>query len=261
MKLLEKPILIVQLIFFLFSSVIALSQGINQIDAQGRKQGVWRKSYENRQIRYEGNFQNDQPVGEFRHYHPNGKLKAIIIHTGDGHSSAAEFYNENEILMARGFFYDEWKDKTWEYFNQKNGKLISIENYQQGIPHGEWIVYYKEDTVVSENFTYDHGQKEGPWKQFFADGKLKLDASYLHHQLDGPYSLYSPEGKEVVKGFYQNGKKMGEWEFYTNDGQLKRIEWYDQNEKIKEEIFIPEEPIKDVPLDPLLDPENQIRIP
>ena len=95
----------------------------------------------------------------------------------------------------------------------------------------------------------------------FSLTELKLDASYLHHQLDSPYSLYSPEGKEVVKGFYQNGKKMGEWEFYTNDGQLKRIEWYDQNEKIKEEIFIPEEPIKDVPLDPLLDPENQIRIP
>jgi len=51
---------------------------------------------------------------------------------------------------------------------------------------------------------------------------------------------------------------MGEWEFYTNDGQLKRIEWYDQNEKIKEEIFIPEEPIKDVPLDPLLDPEIKL---
>ena len=261
MKLLRKVVFTFQLILFLLSSIISLSQGINQIDAQGRKQGVWKKSYENGQIRYEGNFKNDQPVGEFRYYHPNGKLKAIIRHTNDGYSSAAELYNENGILVAKGFFYDEHKDKTWEYFNEKNGKLISIENYQQGIPHGDWIVYFKEDTVVTEIFTFVHGQKEGPWKQFFPDGKLKLDANYLHHQLDGPYTLYSPEGKELVHGNYQNGKKIGEWKFFTDDGKLKRIEWYDEDEKIKEEILIPEEPIKDVPLDPALDPENQQQYP
>jgi hypothetical protein len=36
----------------------------------------------------EGNFKNDQPVGEFRYY-TQWKLKAIIRHTNDGHSSEA----------------------------------------------------------------------------------------------------------------------------------------------------------------------------
>ena len=62
------------LVLGLFLTALSLQaqDSLNQTDKAGLKQGLWRKHYPNGNIRYEGNFSNDQPEGEFRYYHESG---------------------------------------------------------------------------------------------------------------------------------------------------------------------------------------------
>ena len=49
-------------IFLVFSFSVN-AQNLNQIDNNGQKQGLWKKSYENGNLRYKGQFNNDIPIG------------------------------------------------------------------------------------------------------------------------------------------------------------------------------------------------------
>ena len=43
----------------------SFSQSINKVDAAGKKQGVWQKTYESGKLRYKGQFNNDIPNSLF----------------------------------------------------------------------------------------------------------------------------------------------------------------------------------------------------
>lgn len=247
------------ILFLAFNWVSAKSYGqteLNQVDAMGRKQGMWQKNYPDGKIRYRGEFKNDIPVGEFRYYHPNGKTRAILWHRGDGIHSEVELYDVNGRLSARGFYTKETKDSVWQYFNPITGKISARECYHQGVPHGEWKVYFMKDTMVSEQWNYSHGKKEGEWKMYYPDGSLKLKTSYRNNLLEGEYKIFYPKGEIKTEGIYKKGERNGEWKYYTMDGKLKRKEWYEGGNLIREEILIPDTKDPDTPLDPSLDPEK-----
>ena len=63
----------VLLLGFILICGVGFSQ--NKTDAQGRKQGPWRKYQPGDKILiYTGQFKDDIPVGEFRYYYPSGKV-------------------------------------------------------------------------------------------------------------------------------------------------------------------------------------------
>ena len=63
------------LFFLLIFSFFCSAQNINQIDSNGMKQGVWKKTYDNGNLRYKGNFKNDNPEGIFYYYYKSGELQ------------------------------------------------------------------------------------------------------------------------------------------------------------------------------------------
>ena len=251
-----------QILIYLLTALLGLStplfsqETINQTDAMGKKQGLWKKNYPNGRVRYEGRFENGVPTGEFRHYHENGKIKAIVKHAGDGARAEAELYNEEGQLTARGRYFREQKDGKWTYYVPGKNQVSAIEVWEAGKPAGTWKIYFTTDTTVSELWSYAGGRKQGPWKQFFADASLRLEAFYRNDELVGSYKVFYPGGKIRVEGIYSNGLRTGEWKYYTEDGQLKRREWYDQGNVIKEEVLIADPEEADTPLDPSLDPEK-----
>ena len=51
------------LFFLLIFPFFCSAQNINQIDSKGMKQGLWKKTYDNGNIRYKGNFIDDKAEG------------------------------------------------------------------------------------------------------------------------------------------------------------------------------------------------------
>ena len=53
----------------LFFSLSSSAQSINYVDVDGNKQGVWKKTYKNGSLRYEGTFKDDIAQGIFYYYY------------------------------------------------------------------------------------------------------------------------------------------------------------------------------------------------
>jgi antitoxin component YwqK of YwqJK toxin-antitoxin module len=50
----------------------AQDSGVNKLDANGKKTGVWKKYYENGKLWYEGSFKDGKPIGFMKRYYPGG---------------------------------------------------------------------------------------------------------------------------------------------------------------------------------------------
>ena len=62
------------LIIFLLPQIL-FSQNINLTDDSGMKQGIWKKNFDNGNLRYRGFFVDNNPSGLFNYYYKTGELK------------------------------------------------------------------------------------------------------------------------------------------------------------------------------------------
>ena len=123
----------------LFLPFLSFSQ-VNQTDANGLRQGLWQKQQPNGKPLYEGYFKNDKPVGEWKRYHENGRVKAIISYQLESDSAFTQIFDEAGKKIAEGFYLNEKKVGTWKYFF--DNRLIADEQYNDGQKDGVSHTYY-----------------------------------------------------------------------------------------------------------------------
>ena len=129
------------LLFLLAFSFSVNAQDINLLNSNGKKQGVWKKTYENGKIRYTGTFNNDIPVGIFYYYYKSGELKLEKEFFHQGKAAATYIFYKNGNLKASGLYVNELKDSTWNYFN-RDSVLILQEVYSSGKLNGVVKTFY-----------------------------------------------------------------------------------------------------------------------
>ena len=194
---------------FLFCFLLIGFSQVNKTDAKGNKQGVWKKYYPNTQVlQYEGQFLNNQPMGEFRYYYPSGKVKAVLQHEKNTKKTAAWFYFENEQLMSEGNYLDMKKDAVWINYSPE-GYIISKESYLNDKLNGVRLSYYLE------------GQEEDA-------PKILNAAVYKDSLLDGTFTAYFSNGKVMLTGKYSSGEKIEIWSSYHPNGNLSSTKRYKQ---------------------------------
>lgn len=230
------------LFLMLFMAVPGKSQEytsthINKSDELGRRQGFWRVYDGNGNLKFEGTFAHDNPVGEFKYFFPNGKTKALVNNLDSGRVSYVKMFYQNGQLMATGKYSGQQKDSAWYYYSEIDGTLVSEEHYSEGVGEGIWKSYYPSGQVAEE-YTYVGGKKEGEWIQYFSDGIIKSRGNYLDGQLDGLYVIYHLNGKVQVSGTYSMSKKTGAWVYLSEIGELEKREEYKNGALIMQ--YIPE---------------------
>jgi hypothetical protein len=124
-----------KLFFFLvFLSTLTSQAQVNRIDEQGRKQGEWKKYYDNDQLRYKGRFVDDVPVGTFTYYYENGKKMAVNHYRGNQGIAMSKQYNEKGVLIAAGKYVGQQRDSIWRIYTDK-GIFVAEEAYVNGVPN------------------------------------------------------------------------------------------------------------------------------
>ena len=63
-----KKILTLFSLLILFNVSLFAQNDVNKTDDMGRRQGKWIDYHQNGQIRYTGEFKNNEPIGEFIYY-------------------------------------------------------------------------------------------------------------------------------------------------------------------------------------------------
>jgi antitoxin component YwqK of YwqJK toxin-antitoxin module len=233
-----KPLIFIVLVLF-FVQVNAQQQGFNQTDSKGLKQGPWRGYFESGALRYDGQFEDDLPVGVFKYYYPEGSIRTELIHQKGEKSVKGTYYHRNGRILGEGFFVDQSKEGLWRYFSE-TGVLIAENFYQDNKNHGVWKTYYPTGKLA-ELVTWHRGMKHGPWEKYLTDGTLLLKASFQNDKLHGPYQLYHRNSKPMVLGQYKENLQDDIWVHYSENGELEKRMVYDMGTVVKEEILIDRE--------------------
>lgn len=215
----------------LFVPVLVFAQPLNQTDANGKKQGPWKKYDNEGKLKYEGQFKDNKPYGKFTYYYPSGKIKAESVFSADGSIARNKSFSEDSTkLMAAGKYVNEKKDSVWTYYNNF-GVVIATEVYSKGIKTGTWKNYYP-DSKILEVKTYKNDLQEGPWEQYFEDGSLRTKATFVKDKLNGIAVYYQGKNLKVAEGRFINGVRDGGWIYYTPDGKVEKTEKYSKGQLI-----------------------------
>jgi antitoxin component YwqK of YwqJK toxin-antitoxin module len=215
------------IIVALLNSLILLSQTSS---STVKKQGYWKqKDPKTNKIIFEGEFNDDKPVGKIKYYYPNDSVRAIIIFNKNGKTAYAKLFHITGKRMGEGKYICESlnvlnRDSIW-YFYDEAGVLISKDRYINGKKEGTCFVYLPNGQVAEErNFKKDI--LDGPFTQYFDGVKLKGKGNYNNGSLEGKTTYYYPNGVEVATGYYLNGKKNGPWIYKLENGKIKEKELY-----------------------------------
>lgn len=218
------------LLCFFMLNLSAQPQAPNRIDSKGNKQGPWKK-YEKDILVYEGNFKDNVPVGEFKYYHTNGKLKSITVFIQGVHQVKTTIFHPNEKKASEGHFIDQQKDGEWKYWDQ-DSTLIKVENFIKGKKNGVWLTYSSSTGILLEELNYRNDTLNGVAKTFFTDGVPCSIEHYVAGQRNGVAESYYIDGKLSIKGSFSQGLKVGEWFYYDQEGQLRKTTEYKKSQEI-----------------------------
>ena len=195
---------------------------INRKDRTGRKQGNWYTFYDGGNLHTEITYKDDRKNGYLKEYAENGDLLKISKYADDQLQPDAEeiqklevqneYYPDGKIKISAMFRNGVPEGTTREY--NSDGNVIKSYLYKNGVITGEGII--KED-----------GNRDGLWKDYYPDGKLKAEGNYDNGKQTGEWKFYHPDGKiEQTGRFNKLGKPDGGWKWYFDTGQLLKEENY-----------------------------------
>ena len=201
---------------------------INRKDQKGLKQGDWKEFYPSGVIKNEKTFINDLLSGYYKEYDQRGRLTLTML------------YEKGAIVKSK--VEDEQDIKIVNKYDP-NGKLIYSGPYKDSVrvgihreysPEGKIIralLYNDNGLKVSEGLVDEAGNRNGKWKDFYADGKINAEGQYTDNKKSGIWKYYNSEQKLVQTGGYSGGRPDGLWKWYYESGSVLREEEYFQGKR------------------------------
>ncbi|TDP01464.1 toxin-antitoxin system YwqK family antitoxin [Flavobacterium sp. 245] len=215
------------ILFFL--SFAAFSQDFNKVDANGKKDGVWKGTYElSKRARYEGTFSHGKETGVFKFFDDTKKGDVIATRdfTANDGSSYTIFYDQNKNKVSEGKEVGKSREGEWKYYHKASKIVMTLENYKNGKLEGTRSVYYP-DGKIAEEMIYKNGSKEGIYKKYGQNAILLEQSTYKNNVYNGDAVFYDSDGVMASKGKFLNGKKVGMWQFYLRGKLTKEVNMSD----------------------------------
>jgi len=201
---------------------------INHTDANGLRQGEWLEFYPDGSVKTEKNYRNDLLHGYYKEYDEKGRLLVTLLYD-NGKVTGTEIDNGGEIEIENR--YDE------------AGRLVYSGPFKDGVAvgiHREYDsegrvrnahIYNDNGVLISEGIIDDEGNRNGVWKDYYADGNVSAEGNYSDNRRTGTWKFYNESGKLVQVGSYSNGRIDGTWRWYYPEGELLREEDYYQGRR------------------------------
>jgi len=108
---------------------------------------------------------------------------------------------------------------------QSNGQTDTINKTDSaGLKQGHWIIKnnvkklpnYSPDAIVEEG-KYVDNKKDGVWKMYYPNGKIKSEITFRKMKVDGFAKMYYENGCIQEEGLWQNNRWIGNYKQYRGD--------------------------------------------
>jgi len=206
------------LILFCLVHAISFSQEtLNKTDSKGMKEGRWVGKYPSGTLKYEGKFDRNKPVGKWKRYHENGKVKALMSYRLNSDRVFALLFDEEGILYAKGVFDGTLRDSTWNF--SKGDLVVRTENYHMGKKEGKATTYDKDGKVISVK-EWKNDLPDGISLEYYPSGKKRSEVSFVGGKRNGKALFYDENGLKSMEGSYLDDLSDGGWNLYGKDGKF-----------------------------------------
>lgn len=194
---------------------------LNRTDKLGRKQGLWKSFYPSRAVHTEGTYVDDLKNGLFRTYSENGELLILEKYVnGELDEGAAETI----VVDIRNEYFSDGTIRTSGSYKEGKKHGIHREYDEEGNIVRSWV--YESGVEVGEGIIGRSGSFEGPWKEYYEDGSLRVEGTYKDGLKEGDWRYYSSKGNLIQEGGFRKGKPHGDWVWNYEDGAVHRRESY-----------------------------------
>lgn len=201
---------------------------INRTDNKGLKQGDWKEFYPNGKIKSEKTFVDDLQHGYYKEYDNKGTLVLTML------------YDKGAIVKSR---VEDEPDIEIVNRHDQDGKLTYSGPFRNKIPvgiHREFgkdgkvsnaFIYNDNGLLLSEGIVDEAGNRNGKWKDLFANGKTQDEGQFTDNRRSGQWKFYNMAEKVEQTGSYNNGRPDGLWKWYYENGAILREEEYFQGQR------------------------------
>lgn len=201
----------------------------NKLDADGKKDGLWKGIYEeSKRPRYEGTFSHGKETGIFKFYDDTKAASVIATRDFSANDGSAYtiFYDQNKNKVSEGKVVNKLFEGEWKYYHQASPAVMTIENYSKGKLNGLRSVFYPNGKIAEE-INYKNGIKEGVYKRYAENGTILELLNYKNNEYNGEAVFNNSDGTVASKGMFVNGKKSGNWQFFEKGKLVKEINMSD----------------------------------
>lgn len=196
--------------------------------------GKYTSFYRNGNVKKEGRYKQNKPVGKWTYYDAEGNISAVG-ELSDTVNDWKYFY-PNGQLKTEGKVINGEKQGIWRSYHE-NGELKSKGTYHNGLKNGKWEYFY-ESGVQRAEAVYDNGT--GTYKELYPNGAIKMRGTIVNGESEGNWTYFYPDGSLKARGYESNGVKHGQWEYFHRNGEVSSRGKYVQGKQHGEwEYFHP----------------------
>lgn len=195
---------------------------INRVDFEGNRNGMWKEFYDDYSLHSEGFYVHGLKNGIFKEYDHQGNIRSITKY-----ENGVEIDVKNEVspLKYRRDYYQNGQMKSEVTY--RDGKMEGIRRDFDENGNVVKSYVYSNGILVSEGILLDSGLKEGFWKEYYSDGKLKSEGSYESDNKVGTWKYYyKNQVVEQTGNYNKKGQLHGKWFWYYPDSKIMREENY-----------------------------------
>ena len=187
----------------------------------GKPDAYWKNYYLTGKLKNEGNRKNFLLDSNWVFYTEKGVVQKIIRYKEGKKNGYTENYDTTGLLLSREFFVSDVKEGNTFTYHQ-NGKIKQKIPFKSGKIEGDVIEFNIDSIIVSItkykmgfilnsekiNTVDKSGMKQGIWKEFYSDGKVKKETRFMNDKIDGYVKEFDQKGdlKNIEK--FSSGKKI-----------------------------------------------------
>lgn len=180
----------------------------------GRPEGHWKTFHENGNLRSEGGRRDQLLEGTWRFYDTKGRLNSTITYMADKKNGPALRYDTVGLVLSEEVYVDDLREGVARYYHP-NGTLHKEVPFKNGTEEGRGLEFATDGRVIALlqygagllrkreelNRLDEMGLRQGPWKEFHPNGKVKWEGNFVDNQRQGLFKEYDAQGglKDLVK--------------------------------------------------------------
>ena len=213
----------------------------------GKQEGYWKSFYVTGITKSEGRWTNHMLDSIWLFYDQAGDMTDKINYLYGKKNGWYYKYSKDPsvgvYLLSKELYAGDRKEGTgYVYF--PDGKVKQTYSYSNGKKEGLSKEYDKDGNVITlleyhNDFLVSRERinrvdakklKQGPWKEFYADGKIKSESNYVDDLLNGYYKEYDEKGNLTLTTLYEKGAIVKS--AIDDDSEIEVVNRYDDAGKL-----------------------------